>query len=392
MASISELQARSLMAKTVIVKPVPKHIYSSVVCLFLEKAGQITEFKRIKNKVFADFSTSTTAILAVEQLNNTCFSGSSIPVTVELYKHKFADWRAKTEFNAPDAKLSTNLQKNVVEEKQQQKVKENRATVIKKPKPTMFTGRYLLQLLKIVASSATTTSSTSSSPTITTTTNNSNSNGDDNNDDHDDDNNNDDDNNSSSSSITELIKILTMKRKNHTKEICESFAATRALFDFDHHHHLNLRRGNKNVVAIIPGDGCRPYTSAALMLQVPKTWTVFSVDPAMGKKVSKLYHPRLHCIGSTLESLSFNEPPLNTMLMNANAVVILAVHSHAPLQTFWSSLQSLQKISHIPKIAISIPCCGDHGWIQTKDLQYQYVDGEIKSQGSNTVLVYSVGI
>ena len=44
MASISELQARSLMAKTVIVKPVPRHIYSSVVCLFLEKAGQITEF------------------------------------------------------------------------------------------------------------------------------------------------------------------------------------------------------------------------------------------------------------------------------------------------------------------------------------------------------------
>ena len=74
-----------------------------------------------------------------------------------------------------------------------------------------------------------------------------------------------------------LMRVLTGKRRCQAKEVCESFAATRALFDFDRKHGLGLR-GNggggsgKRVCVFVPGDGCRPYTACALLLQAPRSW------------------------------------------------------------------------------------------------------------------------
>jgi len=64
---------------------------------------------------------------------------------------------------------------------------------------------------------------------------------------------------------------------------------------------------------------------------------------------------------------------------------VLAVHSHAPLQSFWSSLPV-----HLHRICVSIPCCGDYGWLSTGDLRERYVDHEIVGAGlgTDTVLVY----
>ena len=334
LASIQQLQANSESKRTVVVKPIPKHLYSSVVLSFLEQAGQITEFKRIKKKLYAHYSTPTTAALAIQTLHGTTLPGTSIPVSVQLYQHQYAEWRHEKKETKREPERQTKKKSAPM----------TPATTTTPPRTT-FTGRYLLQLLKIVASSI------------------------------------------KAPNLHPLVKILTMKRKNHVKETCESFAATRALFDFDQRHRLNLRNGQKNIVAFVPGDGCRPYTASTLMLQVPNTWTIFSIDPALAtNKASALTgaHPRLHCIGKTLESISLDDPPFSHALQHADVIVVLAVHSHAPLQAFWSS----QLPSNVHKIAVSIPCCGDYGWLKTNDLQYQYIDGEIDSPGANTVLVY----
>ena len=208
--------------------------------------------------------------------------------------------------------------------------------------PKAFSGRYLMRLLRIAGSTNT-------------------------------------------SSNTTLVRMLTSRRSNHATEICESFAATQALFDFDRHHNLGLRQMQK-VAAFIPRDGCRPCTAAALLLQVPTTWTAFSIDPALasGKAAALLTdQPRLHLVPSTLEMLTLDEPPLCDVMAAADAVVVLAVHSHAPLQSFWSRLPS-----SVLRVCVSIPCCGDYGWLSTDDLRQQYMDGEINSAGADTVLVY----
>ena len=93
LASIQQLQANSESKRTVVVKPIPKHLYSSVVLSFLEQAGQITEFKRIKKKLYAHYSTPTTAALAIQTLHGTTLPGTSIPVSVQLYQHQYAEWR-----------------------------------------------------------------------------------------------------------------------------------------------------------------------------------------------------------------------------------------------------------------------------------------------------------
>ena len=345
MASVAELQHRAASKLVVVLRPVPKHIYTSLCISFLEQAGQIVEFKRIKSKIYATFSTTSTATLACETLNGKCVPGAgTVPVSVQLYTHNFAGWRSSP---TPTKLEHPTLPQPTPSSEYQQNNKPATPT----PTSTLhFTGRYLLQLIKIIASA-------SSSPVA---------------------------------GNDKLIRVLTLKRKNHTKEICESFGCTRALFDFDRVQCLELRKGQKKVVAFVPGDGCRPYTACALLLQVPKTWTIISVDPAMNsEKALQLTkdQPRLHCLGTTLESISLDESPVSDALRHADVAVVLAVHSHAPLQSFWTKLSSLP----IPKICVSIPCCGDYGWLATKDLQYQYVDGEINSRGANTVLVYASG-
>lgn len=149
---------------------------------------------------------------------------------------------------------------------------------------------------------------------------------------------------------------------------------------------MNLRKGNKKVVVFVPGDGCKPYTSAALLLQTPQSWTCISIDPAL--KTNKTVtidqnEPRLCIQPIALEEMDLTEPSIANRLNEADAIVVLAVHSHAPLQSFWSKLPA-NKL----RICVSVPCCGDYGWLSTNDLKEKYMDHEIESQ-ANTILVYT---
>ena len=196
--------------------------------------------------------------------------------------------------------------------------------------------------------------------------------------------------NSTNTRTAALVHLLTKKRTNHAKEISESFGATKALFDYDRKNKLQLRQGNKKVVVFVPGDGCKPYTSAALLLQTPSTWTCVSIDPALKTNKTTTIdqdEPRLCIRPMLLEEINLMDDLfIFNLLREADAIVILAVHSHAPLQSFWSKL--LCDWKNKIKICISIPCCGDYGWLSTNDLKEKYVDYEIESSGANTILIY----
>ena len=76
-------------------------------------------------------------------------------------------------------------------------------------------------------------------------------------------------------------------------------------------------------------------------------------------------------------------PPRGPLAGAYDALVVLAVHSRAPLLSFWSSLPTT-----LPRLCVSIPCCGDYGWLSTSDLRERYVDREVDCPVASTVLVY----
>ena len=328
--------AKASAKATIIVKPVPKHVLSSAVVLWLENEGHIIEFQRVRTVVYATYSTPETAAFAVERLHGKLL-GEGGPVTVEIFENRGTVALSKEGASAHENVKSSKgagAAAAEVQEAQADAGEVEKIVLPGEPQGGGFTGLYIVQLLRLTSSTNRSTAS--------------------------------------------LARLLSNKRPSQAKEICESFGATRALFDFDRVHGLGLRE--KRVVAIVPGDGCRPYTSSALLLQVPQSWVCYSVDPllASGKALAVARdQPRLTLVPALLEDFTLPD------LADVDAVVILAVHSHAPLQSFWTKLPDT-----LQRVCVSIPCCGDYGWLSTSDLKVRYVDREIDCPTANTVLVY----
>jgi hypothetical protein len=174
-----------------------------------------------------------------------------------------------------------------------------------------------------------------------------------------------------------MVQVLAQKRSNQAKEISEIFGCVEALLDFDRKQNLKLRQ--KRVCAFVPGDGCKPYTSIALLLQTPPSWEVYSIDPML-RTTSCALSPNLRLSPQKLED--FELPDFSDF----DAIVILALHSHAPLLSFWSTLHG--HAPQLPSACVSIPCCADYGWLSSHELQISYVDNEIMSP-QNRVNIYS---
>jgi hypothetical protein len=173
-----------------------------------------------------------------------------------------------------------------------------------------------------------------------------------------------------------LLRIVTAPRSKQTKEVCESMGVVQALFDFGNAHQLELMQ--MKALVFVPGDGNRPNTAAALCLQVPDSWRIYSIDPALHKfETSTLgaAASRLHVVPTMLED--FVVPAERGF----DICIVLAVHCHAPLTEFWARLPRC-----MPAVCVSLPCCGDHGWLSSEP-QAITKDPEIPSQ-KNTLFIY----
>ena len=146
-----------------------------------------------------------------------------------------------------------------------------------------------------------------------------------------------------------------------------------------------------NISVFVLGDGKRPLCAACLCLQFPNTWKFFSIDPILCPVEVGPYRERFfqhNCLSQNFEipnkSTSFavqsskdteaipEIPPVN---------IVIACHSHAPLQEFVSRLPT-------PAIVISMPCCANYSHLDLEPI-LSFDDFEVYSP-KRKVHIYSI--
>lgn len=147
--------------------------------------------------------------------------------------------------------------------------------------------------------------------------------------------------------INEFLKLkcapdlLLMKLFPNSKEITESFATYRA---FLYHFVESLPLHDSDTVLISVGDGRTPRTAATFAFR--SHFECHSVDPhlkdiAKWKSIDRLY---LHPI--CMEDFKVD--------LKGKNVVVVAVHSHANLQ---STVNTIKSNNGRPVVVIALPCC-----------------------------------
>ena len=382
-----------LEQRTVVVKGVGKHVAMSAICAHLEQAGSIAEVTRVRSTAFVSFTTPRQATWAVDRLNNLelqsqplqvfllggpgwsgpCTPGPGVHEEVGVESSGQHSPRLRLRNNGdytstgPKEEVPGPVQKEFIPMETEICALSNRlkakyahkagsspsrfqvSSISSKRRaahstdaedddaPTFgagFTGLYLVRLLRLWRQKR------------------------------------------ENAAALPLLRIVTAQRSKQTKEVCESMGVVQALFDFGNAHKLELMQ--MKALVFVPGDGNRPNTAAALCLQVPDSWRIYSVDPALHKfETSTLgaAASRLHVVPTMLEDFAVPAE------RGFDICIVLAVHCHAPLIEFWARLPQ-----SMPAVCVSLPCCGDHGWLSSEP-QAITKDPEIPSQ-KNTLFIY----
>jgi len=155
--------------------------------------------------------------------------------------------------------------------------------------------------------------------------------------------------------------MLALKLFPNAKELTESVAAYNAV-----RKTRLFQLNDPSVTLISVGDGCTPRTAA--MFAFRSAWRCWSVDPRLRSDWSAVQ--RLHVKPQRVEDC---EP------MHTDKLVIVAVHSHAPLDV------ACQKFTAEQRVVIAIPCCVPQERERPPD--FEYVDKGIWSP-QNKVMVW----
>lgn len=141
--------------------------------------------------------------------------------------------------------------------------------------------------------------------------------------------------------LDEFIKLKCapqlLKLFPNAKEITESMGAFNA---------VRKIMGAKNfpredVLCLIPGDGHSPRTGA--MFACRTKWNVVSIDPNISTDRCEGFR-RLNSIKKKVEDVE--------EVFDSNTVVIVAVHSHAPLHHLYEKVNFKDRC-----FVVAIPCC-----------------------------------
>eukprot|EP01041_Mallomonas_annulata_P005889 gene5889-11893_t len=175
---------------------------------------------------------------------------------------------------------------------------------------------------------------------------------------------------SRSAKLQPLLDILTETAhgNKHAKEISESMAMVDALVKLGEMTGTLWEALSANVFVL--ADGRTPYTSAALAMFMPDSWQFWSIDPLLSFDPAKLgaYESRIHLVPAMSQTFTCPTSPTLAPLVN----IVIACHSHAPLQEFWDRLPA-------PKYCVSMPCCGRDWSSLIQEPLTQYDDYEVFS-------------
>lgn len=140
---------------------------------------------------------------------------------------------------------------------------------------------------------------------------------------------------------------------HHSKELSESMAILNALATLGGLTDTNwLDDINYQTRVYVLGDGKIPYTAATMAIYMPGSWKYVSIDPIMNFDVTatlgKSFENMISVEAMKSEEYAIAEDKTDTNLIVRS--VVIACHSHAPLQEFWD------RVSH-PKFCVTMPCC-----------------------------------
>ncbi|PFH32597.1 hypothetical protein BESB_012090 [Besnoitia besnoiti] len=236
------------------------------------------------------------------------------------------------------------------------------------------------------------------------------------------------------------------------KEISESFAAAAAtLHACQEYVGVDFRKICARV--FVPGDGKVPRTAAAVCVQTPPSWKCTSIDPRIvgeGREEAFYGAPvgaRIRCFRALSQDFVLRLPAAASPASGASAArestscsdaeaqpaaaavagaegprgeaasaqpaerdadgrelngvekeedvevvdlcVIVAVHSHAPLQEFFDRLRrAYARRSRHGFLCVSLPCCGSEGFLAQPPVG-RFVDGAVLSKCREFVIYYS---
>jgi hypothetical protein len=149
--------------------------------------------------------------------------------------------------------------------------------------------------------------------------------------------------------LDEILKVkcgpdlLALGIFPNAKEITESFAAFQVV-----RRQMMDRLGDENGLCIVIGDGNTPRTGATIAYR--SRWNVVSVDPRMkmGDHTTVSKNPAIQRLTRMRMKIENAWDVLRPEIEKASFVVVVAVHSHAPLQPPpWVK----------PCLVVAIPCC-----------------------------------
>jgi hypothetical protein len=137
------------------------------------------------------------------------------------------------------------------------------------------------------------------------------------------------------------------------------------------------------VTVYVLGDGRLPLCAAALCLHFPISWCYYSIDPILESiDVTDLYQFRFHqipCMSQDfiipLQKKSCEEIATDSRqdlrASSSPLSIIVACHSHAPLQEFWDRISS-------PKLGVVMACCASFSKLSKQPL-FEFDDFEVYS-------------
>ena len=180
-----------------------------------------------------------------------------------------------------------------------------------------------------------------------------------------------------------LLNLLTKPRHNQAKEISEAFASAEGLDRLRIKYFVNASASNYDqketprVKVYVLGDGKEPLGAAAISLQFAECldWEIFSIDPlAEGGEIGNVKVFKGFSQDFEIPDTSHNSEIIH---------VVIACHSHAPLQEFYDRLKGKKRC------CVAIPCCSQFCDLKEGEVDV-YDDFEVYS-GKRKVWLYADG-
>merc|ERR1712238_339719 len=153
------------------------------------------------------------------------------------------------------------------------------------------------------------------------------------------------------------------------------------------------------VICYCLGDGKYPIGAAALTLFLPisrnrKNWKFIAIDPLLSKQdtsksaaspakatiatskmkinATSMFHDRIEVFSGLSQDYYIEKRTNYPSKLSPSLSIIVACHSHAPLEEFWERIPS-------PKLCVAMPCCAQFSELPKETPIFEYDNYEVYS-------------